>query len=101
VLLQTVSRALEHRALSAKTDMPAAPVGGRSERNGAGLHAGRVRREERTIKRSVVGSGHGLHSGVKSGLILHPLPPGRGIVFASLSNESAVPAHLDYVDSTG
>jgi UDP-3-O-acyl N-acetylglucosamine deacetylase len=101
VLLQTVSRALEHRALSARTDLPAAPVGVRSERYGGGLHAGRVRREERTIKRSVVGSGHGLHSGVKSGLILHPLPPGRGIVFASLSNESAVPAHLDYVDSTG
>lgn len=101
VLLQTVSRALEHRALNAESGRTATVAAPRSEGNGNGSHAGRHRREERTIKRSVVGSGHGLHSGVKSGLILHPLPPGRGIVFASLSSENAVPAHLDYVDSTG
>jgi UDP-3-O-acyl N-acetylglucosamine deacetylase len=100
-LLQIVSRALEHRAMSTHASTTTAEKTPRVEGNGNGVQAGRWRREERTIKRSVVGSGHGLHSGVKSGLILHPLPPGRGIVFASLSNEDAVPAHLDYVDSTG
>jgi UDP-3-O-[3-hydroxymyristoyl] N-acetylglucosamine deacetylase len=38
---------------------------------------------------------------VKSGLILNPLPAGRGIVFAALTDGATVPAHLDYVDSTG
>ena len=33
---------------------------------------------QRTIGRSVVASGHGLHSGVKTGVILHPMPPGSG-----------------------
>jgi UDP-3-O-acyl N-acetylglucosamine deacetylase len=58
-------------------------------------------RSERTIRRSVIASGHGLHTGIKSGLILHPLPPGRGIVFANLSTAASVPAHVDYVESTG
>ena len=99
-LLQTVNRALEQRALAgagagaASVDPPIRDVS-------RSVQARRMLRAERTIKRSVVGSGHGLHSGVKSGLILHPLPPGQGIVFASLSAEHTVPAHLDYVDSTG
>jgi UDP-3-O-acyl N-acetylglucosamine deacetylase len=38
---------------------------------------------------------------VKSGLILSPLPAGRGIVFANLTTAASVPAHIDYVDSTG
>ncbi len=58
-------------------------------------------RTERTIARSVVGSGHGLHTGVRSGLILNPLPKGRGIVFTNLSTGASVPAHLDFVESTG
>jgi UDP-3-O-acyl N-acetylglucosamine deacetylase len=56
---------------------------------------------ERTIARSVVASGHGLHTGQKTGLILQPAPSGSGIQFASLSSEVTVPARLDWVDSTG
>jgi UDP-3-O-acyl N-acetylglucosamine deacetylase len=56
---------------------------------------------ERTIARSVVASGHGLHTGMKTGLILQPAPSGSGIQFASLSSEVTVPAHLNWVDSTG
>jgi UDP-3-O-acyl N-acetylglucosamine deacetylase len=56
---------------------------------------------ERTIGRSVVASGHGLHTGAKTGLILQPAPSGNGIQFASLSSEGTVRAHLDSVDSTG
>ena len=57
--------------------------------------------KQRTLKRSVVTSGQGLHSGIKTGLILHPLPPQSGIVFTGISGDVRVPAHLDYVGSTG
>ena len=57
--------------------------------------------KQRTLKKSVVLSGQGLHSGVKTGLILHPLPPNSGIQFTGISADVRVPAHLDYVGSTG
>lgn len=106
-LLQLVNRALEHRALEHRALTRAAAGDGECMPDGAVADAGptavprRSRQGERTIARSVVASGHGLHSGVKSGLILYPLPPGRGIVFANVSSAATVPAHLDYVDSTG
>lgn len=56
---------------------------------------------QRTIKKSVVLCGQGLHSGDKTGLILHPMPPHSGIAFSSISDSQSVPAHLDYVGSTG
>ena len=46
-------------------------------------------------------SGQGLHSGIKTGVILHPLPPNSGILFSGISADTTVPAHLDYVGSTG
>lgn len=55
---------------------------------------------QRTIKRSIVLGGQGLHSGMKTGLILSPLPPNSGIVFTGLSSEERVPAHLGHVYST-
>ncbi len=57
--------------------------------------------KQRTLKKSVVLSGQGLHSGVKTGLILHPLPPNSGVQFTGISADVRVPAHLDYVGSTG
>jgi UDP-3-O-acyl N-acetylglucosamine deacetylase len=48
-----------------------------------------------------VTSGQGLHSGIKTGLILHPSPPQSGILFTGISGDVRVPAHLDYVGSTG
>lgn len=56
---------------------------------------------QKTLKKSVVISGQGLHSGVKTGLILHPLPPNSGVQFSGISADETVPAHLDYVGSTG
>jgi UDP-3-O-[3-hydroxymyristoyl] N-acetylglucosamine deacetylase len=56
---------------------------------------------QRTLRKSVVSSGQGLHSGIKTGLILHPLPPNSGILFEGISGDVSVPAHLDYVGSTG
>jgi UDP-3-O-[3-hydroxymyristoyl] N-acetylglucosamine deacetylase len=95
-LLSVVNRALEHRALQAE-DPRAAAV----PHAAAAAHTVSHAVPERTIGRSVIASGHGLHSGVKSGLILNPLPAGRGIVFANVTSGASVPAHLDYVDSTG
>jgi UDP-3-O-acyl N-acetylglucosamine deacetylase len=55
---------------------------------------------QRTIRQSVVLYGTGLHSGMKTGLLLQPLPPNHGILFGSLSSDEVVPAHLDYVQTT-
>jgi UDP-3-O-acyl N-acetylglucosamine deacetylase len=56
----------------------------------------------RTIQRSVVIQGQGLHSGVRTGVILQPLPPGSGVVFSSLSTtDVTIPATIEYVHSTG
>jgi UDP-3-O-[3-hydroxymyristoyl] N-acetylglucosamine deacetylase len=56
---------------------------------------------QRTIARSVVVNGQGLHSGIRTGLVLQPLPPGSGIVFESITTGETVPALVDFVDSTG
>ncbi|HZH84164.1 MAG TPA: UDP-3-O-acyl-N-acetylglucosamine deacetylase [Phototrophicaceae bacterium] len=63
--------------------------------------AARQRLKQKTLAKSVVLSGQGLHSGVKTGLILHPLPANSGILFTGISGDVTVPAHLDYVGSTG
>ena len=57
--------------------------------------------KQKTLKKSVVISGQGLHSGIKTGMILHPLPANSGIRFTGISADATVPAHLDYVASTG
>jgi UDP-3-O-[3-hydroxymyristoyl] N-acetylglucosamine deacetylase len=58
-------------------------------------------RKQRTLARSVVAAGHGLHSGLKTGVILHPAPVGFGIVFSSVADETAIPARLENVTDTG
>ncbi len=55
---------------------------------------------QRTLKRSVVLCGSGLHSGIKTGLILQPLPPGSGIIFGDISTGKTIPARLENVEST-
>ena len=55
----------------------------------------------RTISQSVVVQGQGLHSGARTGIILQPLPPGSGILFNPLSAAMAIPASVEYVESTG
>lgn len=56
---------------------------------------------QRTLRRSVVLAGQGLHSGVKTGLILTPLPANSGILFGNISTGEVVPVHVDHVQSTG
>jgi len=55
---------------------------------------------QRTLKRSMVLGGRGLHSGDKTGLILTPLTANSGIVFGNISSGDTVPANIDYVVST-
>jgi UDP-3-O-[3-hydroxymyristoyl] N-acetylglucosamine deacetylase len=103
-LLSTVQRALgemtsasepEQRA-SRRRKLPAERVNATSR-----SAAPQQTLKQKTLKKSVVLSGQGLHSGVKTGLILHPLPPYNGILFTGISGDVTVPAHLDYVGSTG
>ena len=56
---------------------------------------------QRTIARSIVFGGQGLHTGVRTGVILHPAPINFGIVFASLSDETQIPVQLENVTDTG
>ncbi len=58
------------------------------------------RHQQRTLKRSVVLCGSGLHSGIKTGLILQPMPPGSGIIFGGISTGKTIPARLENVQST-
>src|SRR5204862_321492 len=66
-----------------------------------GVLAAERRFPQRTIGRSVLVNGQGLHSGARTGLILQPLPPGSGIVFGSILSGETVPAVVDHVESTG
>ncbi len=88
-LLQVVGRALDGN-VSVDRDGTTAP---------AAVAPARVL-PQRTIARGVVVNGQGLHTGVRTGLILQPLPPGSGILFGSISSGETVPAVIDHVDST-
>lgn len=57
-------------------------------------------RHQKTLRGKVVMYGQGLHSGVKTGLTLSPLPPGSGILFGHITSGGAVPAVLRNVEST-
>lgn len=56
---------------------------------------------QRTLARTGLLYGQGLHSGKKSGLSLEPLPANSGIHFVGLSGSTVVPAHVDFVGTTG
>ena len=59
-----------------------------------------VARPQRTLGCSVVGYGLGLQSGVKTGIILEPMPPDSGIVFRNIATGETLPASIDFVAST-
>ena len=56
---------------------------------------------QRTLQRSVVIHGQGLQSGVKTGMILSPLPPNSGILFGDIATGETIPAAAAHVESTG
>ena len=115
VLLMTVRRALDRQNELQKvkgmeetvsqelpwTDLTSSPVQEavlQSKESSKGKGASLL--SQRTIKRSMVLYGTGLHSGMKTGLLLQPLPPNSGILFGNISSDEVVPAHLDYVQTT-
>jgi UDP-3-O-acyl N-acetylglucosamine deacetylase len=55
---------------------------------------------QRTIRRSTVLYGHGLHSGGRTGMAIQPLPPGSGIHFLTLPDHHVVAAHVTSVADT-
>ena len=102
-LLLTVRRALGEAASVEEKERgsKAAKKKGRSRRTTVSASRSGDGLRQKTLKKSVVISGQGLHSGIKTGLILHPLPPNSGILFSDISADATVPAHLNYVGSTG
>jgi UDP-3-O-[3-hydroxymyristoyl] N-acetylglucosamine deacetylase len=93
-LLRVVGRALDERMPDRYVEQIA---------NAAPAPSGMPPRRlpQHTVGRSMVVNGQGLHSGVRTGLILQPLPPGSGIVFESIASGETVPALIDHVASTG
>jgi UDP-3-O-acyl N-acetylglucosamine deacetylase len=61
----------------------------------------RVTMPQRTLQRSVVIHGQGLQSGVKTGMILSPLPINSGILFGDIASGETIPAAAAHVESTG
>lgn len=65
------------------------------------ISKGRNIRTQRTIGKSTVVYGAGLFSGVKTGMILLPMPEDSGIVFEHIPDGERIPAFIDYVYSVG
>jgi len=57
--------------------------------------------KQKTIGKSIVAYGVGLHSGVKTGMILLPMPANTGIIFEHIPDGERIPAYIDYVFSVG
>lgn len=55
---------------------------------------------QRTLKSSTVIYGLGLHSGQKTGMILQPLPPNKGIHFLVLPHGISIPARVPFIANT-
>jgi UDP-3-O-[3-hydroxymyristoyl] N-acetylglucosamine deacetylase len=62
---------------------------------------GLERFKQKTIGKSIVVYGVGLFSGVKTGMILLPVPENTGIVFEHIPDGERIPAYIDYTFSMG
>ncbi len=67
---------------------------------GPGSSSAGLVRYQKTLRGRAVMYGQGLHSGVKTGLTISPLPPGSGILFGHITSGGAVPAIAPNVQST-
>jgi UDP-3-O-[3-hydroxymyristoyl] N-acetylglucosamine deacetylase len=59
-----------------------------------------TREPQRTLRRSTVLYGLGLHSGQRTGMVLQPLPPDSGLHFVTLPTGVEIPAHVSAVAET-
>jgi UDP-3-O-[3-hydroxymyristoyl] N-acetylglucosamine deacetylase len=97
-LLAAIARVLDGGHASAAANIAELGVSNGNAAIAPVLHGAR---HQRTIARSIVFGGQGLHTGVRTGVILHPAPINFGIVFASLSDETQIPVQLENVTDTG
>jgi UDP-3-O-[3-hydroxymyristoyl] N-acetylglucosamine deacetylase len=97
-LLTSIERVLERESGGVRVPGVAAADAAAARPASKGRLSGR---RQRTLARSVVAAGQGLHSGLKTGVILHPAPAGFGIVFSSVADETAIAARLENVTDTG
>lgn len=113
ILLMTIQRALESKKKLPKVELSeevsreqiTTPLSISSEEGLPEFQIGLERPRsslipQRTIRQSMVLYGTGLHSGMKTGLLLQPLPPNHGILFGNLSSDEVVPVQLDNVQTT-
>lgn len=56
--------------------------------------------KQRTVKKGNVIYGIGLHSGIKTGMVINPLPAGQGIRFENISEPGFIPARVEFLDNT-
>jgi len=89
------------RVLTGETGGARVPYDAPLDTQATAIRPSAAARPQRTVRHPVVIGGQGLHSGLKTGVILHPAPTGTGIVFASLADQSAIPARLENVTETG
>ena len=66
----------------------------------AGKEKSTARFAQKTVGKSVVLCGLGLHSGIKTGVIIAPLPANSGIIFGDISSGRQIRAEVDHVHST-
>jgi UDP-3-O-[3-hydroxymyristoyl] N-acetylglucosamine deacetylase len=97
-LLGSIERALMPDAAEAHPDSAETKPNGETQIRAATMR-GTV--AQRTINRSIVIGGQGLHTGLKTGVILYPAPPGSGITFTPLSGDVKAPARVESVTDTG
>lgn len=58
-------------------------------------------RKQRTVALSNIIYGIGLHSGEKTGMVVKPLAPNKGIRFENISKKGYIPARIEYLNTTG
>jgi len=106
VLVETIYRAFDHRREPGLREItpvipPSSPLQeGLLQTRVPSVRKGASLSPQRTLKRSMVLYGTGLHSGKKTGLLLQPLAPNSGILFGNIASDEVIPAHLDYVQTT-
>ncbi len=109
-VILSATRALEKRWRSHSGDFSPVESNADTQAQGSALaytHPGVLSRglagknlQQRTIRDSVVLYGHCLHSGMKSGLVLEPLPANSGLQYSKMGHSKAVPVFVDNVEST-
>jgi UDP-3-O-[3-hydroxymyristoyl] N-acetylglucosamine deacetylase len=126
-ILASIKRALEHRARRHKVDvqepvpsqgaafpleasphrlaggaeaLPLSPPPSRDWRRAPAPEQTWRHFRQRTLYRSVVLYGQGLQSGLKTGMILAPMPPHSGILFRNITTGRTMPASVDCIEST-